>query len=318
MSGYIVRRALNAIPVLIFVSILVFALTNVMSGDPVEAISGGSEASLTPEAIDQLREELGLNDPLPVQYLNWLRAAVSGDLGKSITTNRPVTEAILDRLPTTLQLALVAWFIGVSISIPLGILAGVNRNTWIDHLATVLALGGVAMPAFWMGLMFILMFGVWWQVLPPSGFVSVFDDPAQAAKYLVLPAVTLGLHQTGSLTRQMRSSMVEVLSQDYVRTARAKGLKERRVIIMHGMRNAMLPVLTVLGLQAGALVGGTVVIEQVFAIPGMGRLALTSVLSQDIPVIQGVVLVSAIAVLTANLVTDLLYGVLDPRIRHGR
>ena len=318
MSGYIVRRALNAIPVLVFVSILVFALTNVMSGDPVEAISGGSEASLTPEAVEQLREELGLNDPLPVQYLAWLRAALTGDLGRSILTNRPVTEAILDRLPTTLQLALVAWFIGVAISIPLGILAGVKRNTWVDHLATVVALGGVAMPAFWMGLMLILLFGVWWQVLPPSGFVSVFDNPVEAAKYMVLPAVTLGLHQTGSLTRQMRSSMVEVLTQDYVRTARAKGLRERSVIIVHAMRNAMLPVLTVLGLQAGALVGGTVVIEQVFAIPGMGRLALTSVLSQDIPVIQGVVLVAAIAVITTNLVTDLLYGVLDPRIRYGR
>ena len=317
MSRYIVRRVLNAIPVLLFVSILVFALTNVMSGDPVEAISGGSEGSLSPQAIQQLREELGLNHSLPVQYLNWLKDAVRGDLGKSINTHRPVTEAIKDRLPTTLQLALVAWFIGVSISIPLGIVAGVKRNTWVDHVATLIALGGVAMPAFWMGLMLILVFGVWWQVLPPSGFVSVFDNPVEAAKYLVLPAVTLGLHQTGSLTRQMRSSMVEVLNQDFVRTARAKGLKEQRVIIVHAMRNAMLPVLTVLGLQAGALVGGTVVIEQVFAIPGMGRLALTSVLSQDIPVIQGVVLVVAVAVLAANLITDLLYSVLDPRIRYG-
>ena len=318
MSGYIIRRALNSIPVLIVVSLMVFALTNVMSGDPVEAISGGSEASLTPEAIEELRKELGLDDPLPVQYLRWLGNAVRGDLGNSITTNRPVTEVIGQRLPTTLQLTFVAWCIAVAISIPLGIIAGVKRNTWVDHTATIIALGGVAMPAFWMGLMFILVFGVWWQILPPSGFVSIADNPVEAAKYLVLPAVTLGLHQTGSLTRQMRSSMVEVLNQDYVRTARAKGLLESRVVILHGVRNAMLPVLTVLGLQAGALVGGTVVIEQVFAIPGMGRLALTSVLAQDIPVIQGVVLVAALAVLLANLVTDLLYSVVDPRIRYAR
>lgn len=317
MSGYIVRRFLNAIPVLIVVSLMVFALTNVMSGDPVEAIAGGSEATLSPEAIDELREELGLNDPLPVQYLRWLWNAVRGDLGHSITNNRPVMEELGNRLPTTLQLAVVAWLIAVAISLPLGVIAGVKRNTWVDHAATMVALGGVAIPAFWMGLMFILMFGVWWKLLPPSGFVSVFDDPVQAAKYLVLPAVTLGLHQTGSLTRQMRSSMVEVLSQDYVRTARAKGLKERHVVIMHGVRNAMLPVLTVLGLQAGALVGGTVVIEQVFAIPGMGRLALTSVFAQDIPVIQGVVIVAALAVLLTNLITDLLYAVVDPRIRYG-
>ncbi len=317
MSGYVIRRLLNAIPVLLLVSVMVFALTNVMSGDPVEAISGGSEATLTPEAIEQLREELGVTDPLPVQYIRWLGNAVRGDLGTSITANRPVTEVLGDRLPTTLQLAVVAWLIAVAISLPLGILAGVKRNTWVDHLATIIALGGVAMPAFWMGLMFILVFGVWWELFPPSGFVSLFDDPLTAVRYLALPAVTLGLHQTGSLTRQMRSSMVEVLSQDYVRTARAKGLHERRVIILHGMRNAMLPVLTVLGLQAGALVGGTVVIEQVFAIPGMGRLALTAVFAQDIPVIQGVVLVAAVAVLAANLLTDLMYVVFDPRIRYG-
>jgi peptide/nickel transport system permease protein len=317
VSGYVIRRLLNAIPVLLLVSVMVFALTNVMSGDPVEAISGGSEATLTPEAIEQLREELGLTDPLPVQYIRWLGNAVRGDLGTSITANRPVTEVLGDRLPTTLQLAVVAWLIAVAISLPLGILAGVKRNTWVDHLATIIALGGVAMPAFWMGLMFILVFGVWWELFPPSGFVSLFDDPLTAVRYLALPAVTLGLHQTGSLTRQMRSSMVEVLSQDYVRTARAKGLHERRVIILHGMRNAMLPVLTVLGLQAGALVGGTVVIEQVFAIPGMGRLALTAVFAQDIPVIQGVVLVAAVAVLAANLLTDLMYVVFDPRIRYG-
>jgi peptide/nickel transport system permease protein len=313
--GYIIRRALNAIPVLLFVSVGVFALTS-LTGDPVQALIGGDIAS-NPELEARLNHDLGLDKPLPIQYVNWLKSAAQGDLGRSIQTHRPVTEALRDRLPTTLQLAGAAWLIGICISLPLGVLAAVRQNTWVDHAATVVALSGVAVPSFWMGLMFILLFGVWWKVLPPSGFVSLVDSPGDALKHLVLPALTLGLHQTGSLTRQMRSSMVEVLNQDYIRTARAKGLVERHVIISHGVRNAMLPVLTVLGLQAGALVGGTVVIEQVFAIPGMGRLALSSVLTHDIPVIQGFVLLAAFAVVFTNLITDLLYGVLDPRIRYG-
>ncbi|HMS58816.1 MAG TPA: ABC transporter permease [Tepidiformaceae bacterium] len=317
MSGYLVRRALNAIPLLLFVSMAVFALTH-LSGDPVEAIVGGGEVASNPELEARIRHDLGLDDPLPVQYLNWLKGVLRGDLGRSIQTHQPVREALADRLPTTLQLALAAWAIGILISLPLGVIAAVRQNTWVDHGATVLALSGVAIPSFWMGLMFILFFGVWADILPPSGFVSITDDPLKALQYLILPAVTLGVHQTGSLTRQMRSAMVEVLNQDYVRTARAKGLVERSVIIRHGVRNAMLPVLTVLGLQAGALVGGTVVVEQVFAIPGMGRLALTAVLAHDIPVVQGFVLVATLAVVTANLVTDVMYGVLDPRIHYGR
>ena len=317
MSGYLVRRALNAIPLLLFVSMAVFALTH-LSGDPVEAIVGGGEVASSPELEARIRHDLGLDDPLPIQYLNWLKGVLRGDLGRSIQTHQPVREALADRLPTTLQLALAAWAIGILISLPLGVIAAVRQNTWVDHGATVLALSGVAIPSFWMGLMFILFFGVWADILPPSGFVSLTDDPLKALQYLILPAVTLGVHQTGSLTRQMRSAMVEVLNQDYVRTARAKGLVERSVIIRHSVRNAMLPVLTVLGLQAGALVGGTVVVEQVFAIPGMGRLALTAVLAHDIPVVQGFVLVATLAVVTANLVTDVMYGVLDPRIHYGR
>ncbi|MGD9892784.1 MAG: ABC transporter permease [Dehalococcoidia bacterium] len=316
MSAYVIRRLLNAIPVLLLVSITVFALTNLLSGDPVTALLG-EEVATTPEVEAQLREDLGLNDPLPVQYLNWLTNALRGDLGMSIQTHQPVREAIGDRLPVTLQLAMVAWLIGVVISIPLGVLAALKRNSWLDHAATIAALSGVAMPSFWMGIMFILIFSVWFNLLPPSGFVDLWDDPVQALRYLALPAITLGVHMTGSLTRQTRSAMLEVLNQDYVRTAHAKGLRNRRVVIVHALRNAMLPVLTVLGIQAGGLIGGTVVIEQVFAIPGMGRLAVSSVFSQDLPVIQGVVLLAAFAVLAANLLTDLAYSVLDPRIRYG-
>lgn len=309
------RRVLNAIPVLLFITIGVFALEH-MTGDPVQALIGGDIAS-TPELEARIREDLGLNDPLPEQYLRWLWNALQGDLGRSIQNHRPVVQSIADRVPTTLQLALAAWAVGILISLPLGTIAAIKRNTWVDHLATVLALSGVAVPSFWMGLMFILLFGVWLRLLPPSGFTLIWDDPIQGLRHLILPAVTLGLHQTGSLTRQMRSSMVEVLNQDYIRTARSKGLIERSVILGHGARNAMLPVLTILGIQAGALIAGTVVVEQVFAIPGMGRLALSAVTAHDIPVVQGFVLVAAIAVVTANLVTDLMYGVLDPRIRYG-
>jgi peptide/nickel transport system permease protein len=316
MSGYIVRRLLSAVPVLLIVSLCVFSLTHLLPGDPVEALLG-EEVATTPEVEARLRQDLGLNDPLPVQYLNWLRDALTGDLGTSVQNKQKVVDALADRLPVTLQLALVAWAIGIAISVPLGIVAALNRNSWIDQFATVMALSGVAVPAFWMGLMFILVFAVWLNLLPPSGFVNIWDDPLAAARHLVLPAVTLGVHQTGTLTRQTRSAMLEVLGQDYVRTARAKGLLEKRVILIHALRNAMLPILTVLGIQAGALVGGTVVVEQVFAIPGMGRLAVSAVFAQDIPVIQGVVLVAAAAVLLANLVTDVAYGLLDPRIRYG-
>lgn len=316
MTAYITRRLLNVVPVLLLVTIVTFSLTNLLSGDPVSALLG-NEVSTTPEVEARLRHDLGLDDPVPVQYWHWLSSALRGDLGRSIQTRRSVASTIRGRLPVTLQLALAAWGLGILISIPLGIVAAMRRGSWVDHLATVAALSGVAVPSFWMGLMFILLFAVWLNLLPPSGFVNLWDNPRQAFLHLALPAVTLGLHQTGSLTRQTRSAMLEVLNQDYIRTARAKGLLGWRVVLVHALRNAMLPVLTVLGIQAGALVGGTVVVEQVFAIPGMGRLAVSSVFAQDLPVLQGIVLVTAMAVVLANLVTDVAYSTLDPRIRHG-
>jgi peptide/nickel transport system permease protein len=300
----------------VLISMGVFALTNLLAGDPVRALVG-EDVAITPEVEAQLRHDLGLDKPLPVQYLDWAGDAVRGDLGRSIQTNRPVWGEIQHRLMTTVELAAVAWCLAICIALPLGTLAALHRNTWLDHGATMLALSGVAVPSFWMGLMAILVLSVWLNVFPPSGFVDVWHDPVAFAMHVILPAATLGLHMTGSLTRQTRSSMLDVLSQDYVRTARAKGLLERRIVIQHAMRNALLPVLTVLGVQAGTLIGGTVVIEQVFAIPGMGRLAVDSVFAQDIPVLQGVVLVAAAAVLIATLVTDILYGVLDPRIQYG-
>jgi len=299
------------------VSIMTFSLTNVLGGDPLLALMGEEEGRLAPEAEALMREELGLNDPLPIQYLNWLFNALQGDLGRSIQTGQPVTEALLDRLPVTIQLGMAAWGFALVLAIPLGMIAAISRDTWRDQAATALALGGVAMPSFWMGLMLILLFAVWLRLLPPSGFVHIWDDPIAGAKHLILPGITLGVDLIGSVARQTRSSMLEVLGQDYIRTARAKGLAERVVLTRHALRNAMLPVVTVLGLQFANLLGGTVIIEQVFAIPGVGRLTLGAVFAQDMPVVQGAVLLAAIATLAGNLWADIMYTVFDPRIRVG-
>jgi peptide/nickel transport system permease protein len=316
MLRFILRRVASTLPVLVIVSLLTFALTNVLGGDPLLALLG-EEVSLTPEAEALMREELGLNDPLLVQYLNWFGNAVQGDLGTSIQTGQPVMESLADRLPVTIQLGAAAWALALVFAIPLGVIAAVRRNRWQDHTATAFALAGVATPSFWMGLMLILVVGVWLRWLPPSGFVNLWDNPLQAIRYLALPALTLGVNLIGTITRQTRSSMLEVLGQDYVRTARAKGLKERVVLTRHAMKNAMLPIVTILGLQFANLLGGTVIIEQVFAIPGVGRLALGAVFAQDLPVVQGVVLLAAVATLVGNLWADIMYSVFDPRIRYN-
>jgi len=294
---------------------LTFSLTNVLGGDPLLALMGEEDGRLAPEAEALLREELGLNDPLPIQYLNWLFDAIRGDLGTSIQSGQPVTEALLDRIPVTFQLGMTAWIFAIAFAIPLGMFAAISRNTWKDQAATALALAGVATPSFWMGLMLILVFAVWFRLLPPSGFVNLWDDPIDGAKHLVLPGITLGVNLIGTVARQTRSAMLEVLGQDYIRTARAKGLLERVVLTKHALRNAMLPVVTVLGLQFANLLGGTVIIEQVFAIPGVGRLALGAVFAQDFPVVQGAVLLAALATLAGNLWADIMYTIFDPRIR---
>ncbi|MCA9851626.1 MAG: ABC transporter permease [Dehalococcoidia bacterium] len=315
MLRFMVRRLASTIPVLLIVSMLTFSLTNVLGGDPLLALMGEEEGRLSPEAEAIMREELGLNDPLPVQYMNWLLGAVRGDLGESIQTGQPVTEALLERLPVTIQLGMAAWVFAISLAIPLGVLAAISRNTWKDQAATAFALAGVATPSFWMGLMLILLFAVWLRWLPPSGFTHLWENPVDAAKHLVLPGVTLGVNLIGTVARQTRSAMLEVLGQDYIRTARAKGLGQRVVLTRHALRNAMLPVVTVLGLQFANLLGGTVIIEQVFAIPGVGRLTLGAVFAQDLPVVQGAVLLAALATLAGNLWADIMYTVFDPRIR---
>lgn len=315
MIRFVLHRIASTIPVLVIVTVLTFLLTNVLGGDPLYSLIGEDEVVLTPEAEAQLRQEFGLDRPLPVRYATWLVDALGGDLGRSFQTRESVAGTIGERLPVTLQLAAAAWVFALVIALPLGIAAAVKRNSWVDHGASALALAGVATPSFWMGLMLILIVAVWLRLLPPSGFVSVTENPLRALEYLLLPGLTLGVNLIGTIARQTRSGMLEVLHQDYIQTARAKGLKERTVILRHAMRNAMLPVLTVLGLQFANLLGGTVIIEQVFAIPGIGRLAVAAVFSQDFPMIQGIVLLAAVATLIGNLATDILYSVFDPRIK---
>jgi peptide/nickel transport system permease protein len=312
---FIIRRVIDTIPVVLLVTALVFSLTEVFGGDPIQALVGDDQVILTKEMEAALRERLGLNDPLPVRYLNWLGDAARGNLGESNLTRTEVSGELLRRLPATAQLAAVAWLFAIAVSIPLGVISAIKRNTWVDHVATVFALGGVSMPSFWMGLLLILTVSVWLNLLPPSGFVNVWDDPVQAARHLALPGLTLGVNLVGTITRQTRAGMLDVLGQDYIRTARAKGLRERTVIYRHALRNSLLSVVTVLGLQFATLLGGTVIIEQVFAVPGIGRLAVNAVFSKDLPVIQGVILLAATGTLIGNLWADIMYSVLDPRIR---
>lgn len=316
MFQFVVRRVLSTIPVVLLVTALTFSLTEIVGGDPIQALVGDDQFVLTPEMEASLRDRLGLDDPLPVRYLHWLGDAVQGNLGESVQTRTEVSDELLARLPVTIQLAAVAWLFAIVVSIPLGVVSAIRRNSWMDHVATVFALGGVSMPSFWMGLLLILVVAVWMQLLPPSGFVNLWDSPLTALQHLILPGLTLGVNLVGTITRQTRAGMLEVMGQDYIRTARAKGLRERVVIYRHALRNALLSVVTILGLQFATLLGGTVIIEQVFAIPGIGRLAVNAVFAKDLPVLQGVILLAAAGTLIGNLWADIMYSVLDPRIRY--
>ncbi len=305
MTAYILRRLLQMIPVVIGITLIVFVLVRI-SGDPV--------VLMLPEDAEQwqveaLREALGLDRPIPTQYVMYLRDLLRGDFGTSLRyTNQAALPIVLERLPATLQLTLAALVVAVVISFPLGIIAAVYRNRWPDVFSTSFAVLGQAMPNFWLGIMLILVFAVFLGWLPVSGRAGV-------ASY-VLPAITLGTALAALLTRLMRSSLLEVLNQDYVRTATAKGLQRRSVLLKHAVRNALLAYVTVLGLQVATLMAGAVVTEQVFAWPGIGLLAIQAINSRDMPIIQGVVVVAALIVMTANLAVDVLYALIDPRISY--
>lgn len=313
MIAYIVRRLAASIPVMLAVATMTFVLLHAAPGDPA-AVMLGSEA--TPAQVARLRSQLGLDAPIIEQYPRWLLDAVRLDLGDSYFLNRPVTQAISDRVIPTLQLTLYAMLIALALSIPTGVIAAMRRNSLLDRVLMVFALAGSAIADFFLGILLILLFAVTLRWLPSGGYVAFTDSPVQHARSMLLPSLALGISVAGVPARLIRSSMLDVLHEDYIRTAIAKGLRPGTVALTHALRNALLPALTVFGATLGDLLGGAVIVETVFSLPGMGRLVVSSIARRDYPVIQGVVIVSAAAYLLANLLVDLLYAWCDPRLRH--
>ena len=312
MPVYIGKRLLVAIPTLLIISIFVFSLQKLLPGDPVLAMAGEER---DPATIEFLREKYRLNDPVPLQYLNWLGGVVTGDFGISLRTNQPVLELIGQKLPVTIQLAVMAMFFAMVIGIPIGILAAVKKNTWIDYTANIVALSGLSIPNFWLGIMLILLVSVKLGWLPASGYESIFVDPARSIETMIMPAFVLGNALAATLMRHTRSAMVAVLSSDYIRTARAKGLSPREIILSHSFRNALLPVITLLALLFGELLAGAVLTEQIFTIPGFGKMTVDAVFTRDYAVVQGIVLCTAVGFILMNLLADIAYVLLNPRLR---
>lgn len=313
MNRYIVGKLIGTIPVLLLVSLLTFLMIHLTPGDPVRLMLG---EDATRESIDALNQKLGLDQSLPVQYLRWLGNLLTGDMGQSIRSRQPVLEAIGERLPVTIELSILSMIIGVALGLPTGIIAAIRRNSTTDVMSTTLALTGISIPNFFLGIMMILVFSEWLGWLPPSGYVPLLEDPVQNLKLMIMPAFTLGTALAGTISRMMRSSLLEVLSADFVRTARAKGLSDRSAILGHAVKNAMLPVVTIIGLQTGAVLGGAILTETIFALPGIGRLVVDSIFARDFPIIQGVILFLALMRVLSSLVTDLIYARLDPRISY--
>lgn len=313
MFAYIVRRLLLMLPVALLVSMIIFLLLRLTPGDPVRTMLGEEG---DPATVAAIRQEYGLDQPIPVQYVVWLGHLLQGDMGRSLRTRQPVTEAIFERLPATLQLGLVALCYSLIVSIPVGIFCAVKRNSGWDILATGFTLLGVSVPNFFLGIILILLLTLVLRIFPPGGYVPFIQDPFQNLRHLVLPAITLGTASLAVNMRLMRSSLIETLSQDYIRVARSKGLSARAVILRHALKNAFIPFITVVGLQVGAVLEGAFITETIFIWPGVGRLAVDSIGGRDYPMVQGIVLLSALSFLFANLLVDLLYAYLDPRIKY--
>lgn len=316
MRHFLIRRLLVTLPVLVLVSLIAFAVTALLPGDAALAVLGENQAK--DEALYRtVRAELGLDQPAFVQYVRWVGRAARGDLGVSFRTKQPVTEAIQQRLPATLQLTLLSLALALVVALPIGLLSAIRPNSWADSIGTVLALSGVALPHFWLGILLMFFFAVWLGLLPPSGYVPPTQNPLDWLRLMLMPCMTLATGLAAVITRQVRSALLEVLQDDYIRTARSRGLTERGVVVGHALRNALIPVVTIIGMQTGRLFGGAVVVETIFSIPGVGRLAVDSIFFRDFPVLQGVVLLMAVAVLSINLLTDMFYAVIDPRIRYN-
>jgi peptide/nickel transport system permease protein len=312
--AYVIRRLLLLIPVLIIVGVIVFGLMHFIPGDPASAMLG---RDATVEQKEALRARLGLDEPVPVQFVTWFGNALRLDFGESLFMHQPVTEALLDRVQPTALLTLYALTLSILIAIPAGVIAAVRANSLLDRLLMVIAISGVAIPGFFFGILLILLFAVVLGWLPSGGYVGLNEDPVQHFQYMVLPTLALGFSAAGLLARLVRSTMLDVLNEEYVRTALAKGLKESHVVLRHALRNAMIPVLTIIGISLAGLLGGAIVIETVFNIPGMGRLLADSVVRRDYPLVQGAVLLIAALEVLIMLLVDLLYAYADPRVRYG-
>jgi peptide/nickel transport system permease protein len=314
MVRYLIPRLVESVVTFVLVTIVVFIGVRALPGDPARALAGEES---DPEALAAVRHSFGLDQPIPVQYVKYVGNALRGDLGTSSRTGLPVAESIGHAIPVTLQLSIFAIAIAALIGIVAGVVAAVRRRGPAEWAANSVALIGLSVPNFWLGLMGVLVFAIAWPILPASGFVSVFDDPVESFRHLLMPALVLGSGLAAVIMRQTRSAMIEAMGMDYVRTAKAKGLGGAQVVFGHALRNSLIVVTTIVGLQLGVLISGAVVTEQIFVLPGFGKLTIDAVFTRDYPMIQGVVLVTATAYILINLLVDMLYSVIDPRIRVG-
>ncbi len=315
MQRYILRRLLLTIPAIVGVTMIISGMIRLLPGDAVDLML--QDYNGYAKDAEDLREKLGLNRPFYVQYITWFGGLFRGDLGDSLADQSPVTTELAHRLPVTFELGLLGLIIGLTIAIPLGVFSAVRQDTVPDYLARSLAIAMLAIPGFWIGTLAITLPALWFKWTPPPRYTRLTDDPGKNLGHMIIPAIILGIGLSGSMMRLTRAQMLEVLRQEFVRTARAKGLNEWRVVFRHALRNAVIPVVTLLGLQMGVLIGGTVVLERIFNLPGMGRYLLESLNSRDYPVVQAVVLIFAALIIFSNLLVDLLYAWLDPRIRYS-
>jgi len=319
MGKYALRRTLLFIPTLLVATILVFTLFWIVPGDPALTILAGGEGdsgAVVPEQLQQLRQTLGLDRPIYVQYASWLTNALRGDLGTSLWYKTPVWNQLKDRFLVTMELAVMAIVLAIGAAVPLGVISAVKQDTGLDYLSRIFSSIGIALPTFWLGILIVYAFASFFEWLPPLGYATVWDDPLLNLQQLILPALTLAFNDLAFTARVTRSSMLEVMREDYLRTARAKGLVELRVIGRHALKNALLPILTVSGYQFARLLGGVIIVESIFVVPGMGTLLIDSIIHRDFIVLQAIVLLIAAVILILNLMVDLSYGVLDPRVRY--
>jgi len=315
MQAFIIKRLLTLFPTLLFTSIIVFASIRLIPGDVIDLMLSQNDISTATDR-ELIEKALRFDKPIYIQYFSWIGAALTGDLGRSLWQNVPVSEQLAATLPITFELGLLALIVALTTAIPIGIYSAIRQDTAWDYITRSFSLLMLAIPSFWLGTLVMIFPSVWWRWAPPLDYTPFFEDPIKNLSHMLIPAVLLGLSMSAVTMRMTRTMMLEVLRQDFIRTARAKGLKESVVVIRHGLKNVMIPVITLIGLQAPLLVGGSVILEKIFVVPGMGSLLLEAVFQRDYPVITGVFLVVGVAILFINLLVDLTYGFLDPRVRH--